>query len=332
VPRGLALAAVTVTVLLWGSSGVLIKLASTTGLVTALYRLWFAIPLLWSTAAAPSVRARLDRDWLRGSLVGGTLFAGHQMLFFSGLKLTTVTDINTIGALQPVLVLWVAGSLFGERATARAAGWSLAAVVGAALVLLVAAPLFGEPVSRSAIGWAAIAVAGTGLVVVGSHGSPGWSPLGDAIAVVNLFAFTAYFLASKRIRERTDAWTYVLGMTTVAGIVMLGACLATRQDLGSPHRSDWIILAAIAVLPGTLGHVLMNWAHAYVSAFAISMMLLGVPVVGAFAAAAVLGEPITLLQVVGGALVLIAIANVVLGMDPRAAGELAESAAETDAP
>jgi drug/metabolite transporter (DMT)-like permease len=302
VPRGLALAAVAATVLLWGSSGVLIKLASTTGLVTALYRLWFAIPLLWSTAVAPSVRARLDRDWLRASLIGGTLFACHQMLFFSGLKLTTVTDINTIGALQPVLVLWVAGSLFGERATARAAAWSLAAVVGA------------------------------GFVIAGARGAPTWSAAGDTLAVVNLFAFTAYFLASKRIRERIDAWTYVLGMTTVAGIVMLGACLMTRQDLGSPHGSDWVILAAIAVLPGTLGHVLMNWAHAYVSAFAISMMLLGVPVVGAFAAAAVLGEPITLLQAVGGALVLVAIANVVLRMDPRAAGELAESAAETDAP
>jgi drug/metabolite transporter (DMT)-like permease len=302
VPRGLALAAIAVTVLLWGSSGVLIKMATTTGLVTALYRLWFAIPLLWSTAAVPSVRARLDRDWLRGSLAGGTLFACHQMLFFSGLKRTTVTDINTIGALQPVLVLWVAGSLFGERATARAAAWSLAAVAGAA------------------------------FVIAGARGAPTWSAAGDGLAVANLFAFTAYFLASKRIRERTDAWTYVLGMTTVAGVVMLGACLASGQDLGSPHRGDWVILVAIAVLPGTLGHVLMNWAHAYVSAFAISMMLLGVPVVGAFAAAAVLGEPITLLQVVGGALVLVAIASVVLRMDPRAAGELAESAAETDAP
>jgi len=300
--RPLALVAILVTVLLWGSSGVLIKMATTTGLVTALYRLWFAIPLLWTTAAMPSVRARLDRDWLRGSLVGGTLFGLHQILFFSGLKLTTVTDINIIGALQPVLVLWVARSLFGERATARAAVWSLAAVVGAA------------------------------FVVVGAMGTPTWSAAGDTLAVVNLFAFTAYFLASKRIRERTDAWTYVLGMTTVAGCVMLAACLATGQQFGSPRPGDWVILIAIAILPGTLGHVLMNWAHAYVSAFAISMMLLGVPIVGAGAAAAVLGEHVTGLQLFGGALVLLAIANVVLRMDPRAAGELAESAAETDAP
>ncbi len=210
--------------------------------------------------------------------------------------------MNVIGALQPILVLWVARSMFGERATATAAAWSLAALVGAA------------------------------FVVAGAVSAPAWSAAGDALALLNLFAFTAYFLASKRIRERTDAWTYVLGMTTVAGIVMLAVCLATGQKLGSPRGADWAILLAIAVFPGTLGHVLMNWAHAHVSAFAISMLLLGVPIVAASGAAVVLGERVTALQVFGGAVVLVAIANVVLRMDPRAAEALAESAAETDAP
>jgi drug/metabolite transporter (DMT)-like permease len=287
---------------MWGLSSVAIKAAGTSGLVTAFYRLWFAIPLLWITALVPTVRAGLDRDWLRGSIVGGTLFAVHQILYFNGLKLTTVTNIAVIGALQPVLVLWAARSLFGEQATAAAAAWSAAALVG------------------------------TAFVVAGAMSAPTWSAAGDALAVVNLFAFTAYFLASKRIRERTGAWTYVLGMTTVSGIVMLGACLLTRQNFASPHGADWLILLGIAVFPGTLGHVLMNWAHAHVSAFAISMLLLGVPVVAAAAAAIVLGEHVTALQVIGGVIVLIAIANVVLRMDARVAETLAESAAETEAP
>ncbi len=298
----LALVAVLATVLMWGASSVAIKAASTSGLVTALYRLWFAIPLLWSTALAPRVRAALDRDWLRGSVIGGTLFALHQVLYFSGLKLTTVTNITMIGALQPVLVLWIAASIFGERATATAAVWSVAAI------------------------------AGTVLVLAGSRAAPTASAFGNAVAVLNLFAFTAYFLASKRIRATTGAWTYVLGMTTVSGIVMLLVCLATGQDLTSPRGSDWLILLGIAVFPGTLGHVLTNWAHAHVSAFAISMLLLGVPVVAATGAALVLGEQVTALQALGGVVVLFAIANVVLRTDRRTAGALAESAAETDAP
>ena len=118
----------------------------------------------------PSMRRRLTRDWLIGSLIGGGLFALHQVLFFTSLKLTTVADVSLIGALQPPLVLAVAGPMFGELATRRAIGWSLVAVSGTVLVVLLAA------------------------------GTPGWSPLGDAMAVGNLLAFTAYFLASKRIR------------------------------------------------------------------------------------------------------------------------------------
>jgi drug/metabolite transporter (DMT)-like permease len=299
---GLAVLAILVTIVMWGSSSVAIKAVGSSGLVTALYRLWFAIPLLWISALLPQVRSTLDRRWLRGSVVGGSLFAVHQVLYFSGLKLTTVTNMNIIGALQPVLVLWVAG------------------------------PLFGEHTSRSSALWSAAALAGTALVVAGARAAPTWSAVGDAVAVLNLFAFTAYFLASKRVRATTGAWAYVVGMTTISGLVMLFICLATGQDLGSPRGFEWLVILAIAIFPGTLGHVLMNWAHAHVSAFSISMLLLGVPVVAAAGAALVLGEHITGLQILGGAVVLIAIANVVLRMDRRTAEVLAESAAETDAP
>jgi drug/metabolite transporter (DMT)-like permease len=296
-----AVIAVVVTVAMWGLSSVLIKLASTTGIVTALYRLWIAMPLLWLTAAAPRTRRALGRDWLVASLVGGTLFATHQTLYFTALKLTTITNVSIIGALQPLLVLAVAGAMFDEHAT------------------------------RAAIAWTALALAGTVLVVLGSAGTPAWSPAGDLLAALNLFAFTGYFLASKRFRARVEPWPYVIGMTTVAGIVMLGVALATGQDLGSPHGWDWLVIATIAVFPGTLGHVLTNWAHAHASAFVISTLFLGVPVVAAAAAALVLGEPVTVPQVVGAALVLVAIARIVgeRGVDTET---LAQTTAEVDAP
>ncbi|HZR84409.1 MAG TPA: DMT family transporter [Candidatus Binatia bacterium] len=300
----LALVAVALAVLTWGWSNVAIKTVSTTGLVASFYRLWLAIPVLWLLPAVSARRRRrLDASWLRASAIGGTLFGFHQVLFFTSLKLTSVANVSIIGALQP------------------------------ALVLLVAAPLFGEPVTRSAIGWAAVAVAGTGLVVIGSHGSPGWSPLGDAIAVVNLFAFTAYFLFSKRARARVEATDYVIGMTTVSGLLVLAVCVATRQDLASPTPSDWPVLVGLALVSGTLGHVLTNWAHAHASAFVVSIMLLGVPVLASAGAAAFLGETITPAELVGGAIVLGAIARIVFSArSPATAEELAESAAATDAP
>ena len=115
---------------------------------------------------------RLDRNWLRAAAIGGTLFAVHQVFFFSALKETTVANVALIGSLQPPLVLFVARRWFGEPIAPRALPLSLVAVGGAA------------------------------LVIAGAAGLPGWNPFGDLLAVANLFAFTAYFLTTKRLRGR----------------------------------------------------------------------------------------------------------------------------------
>ena len=300
--RTLALVSVAFTVVVWGCSNVLIKGVSVTGQVASLYRLWFAVPLVWALPLfMRSLRRHMDRRWLVGSAVGGVLFSLHQLLFFTGLKFTSVANVTIIGALQPVLVLLVAGRMFGERPNLRALCWS------------------------------AVAFAGTAVVVAGATGAAGGSAFGDLLAVGNLFAFTGYFLWSKRIRTGVGATEYVIGMTTVAAIVALAVALATTQDLGSPTRTDLLWLALIAVVPGTLGHFLTNWAHAHASAFAMSVLLLAVPVVASALAAVFLDERLTGVQIAGGALTLLAVGVIV--RSPADAGEeLAESAARTDAP
>jgi len=300
--RLLALLAIVATVVMWAASSIAIKAVSTTGLVTALYRLWFSIPPLWLTMLPRSMRRRLGREWLRGSVIGGLLFSVHQVLWFMSIKLTTVADVTIIGALQPALVLLVAGPFFGERA------------------------------SPGAIGWSAVAFVGTIIVVLGATHAPTWSLLGDVLALANLFAFTAYFLGSKRIRETVGAWEYVVGMTTVAGVVMLLVTLATHQDFGNPTAWEWCILVGIAIFPGTLGHVLVNWAHEHVPAFVSSMILLAVPIIATAGAAVVLGEAVSALQVGGGAIVVVAIAIIVATSRRRDADVLAESAALGEVP
>jgi drug/metabolite transporter (DMT)-like permease len=301
-PQTLGLAAVATTMLLWGTSAVVIKAVSTSGLATASYRLWFAIPFMLLTLLVPSVRRRLDRHWLVSSLIGGLLFAAHQALYFVSLKLTSVTNVTIIGALQPALVLLLAGPLFGEAAT------------------------------RSSIAWSAVAFAGTTLVVLGADHSQPSSYLGDAMAFANLFAFTSYFLASKRFRMRLAAWDYVVGMTTVSGVAILSLAMLTHQDLSAPPGMELAALLWLAIFPGTLGHVLTNWAHAHVPAFVSSMILLAVPVVGATAAYIWIGEQIAPLQVVGGAIVLLAIAVIIRQTQRTKSEVMAEATVFTEAP
>ena len=296
------IAALAATVAMWGFSAVAIKAVSTSGLVTATYRLWFAIPLLWLTMLAPSMRRRLKPELLRASIIGGVLFSIHQALYFTSLKLTSVANVTIIGALQPALVLLVAGPMFGERATRRSLLWS------------------------------GVAFVGTAMVVLGSARVQSSSALGDVLAFVNLFAFTAYFLASKRFRAGIGAWEYVVGMTTVSGIVVLVLTVSTTASFGRPTPREWLILAAIAVFPGTLGHVLSNWAHAHVSAFVASMILLAVPVLAVGGAWLVLDERVGALQMAGGVLVLVSIATIVRSARKVDAEDLVEGAAFGEAP
>ena len=288
--QALAHAAVAVAVATWGCSNVVIKVVGVSGLIASFYRLLFALPLLWAVAlASPSVRRRLDRNWAWNSAIGGLLFSVHQLMFFNGLKFTSVANVAIIAALQPVLVLLVAGPWFGERVGMR------------------------ETVLSGG------AIAGTVIAVVGSSGAPTWSPFGDALAVANLFAFSAYFLWSKRVRQSVGATEYVFGMTTVATVVITGACLALDQDFSSPSPSDWGLLVFLALVPGTTGHFLSNWAHAHTTAFVMSIMLLAVPVLAAVGAYFFAGEPLTVQQAVGGAVTLGSIAAILLPLQRRRA-------------
>jgi drug/metabolite transporter (DMT)-like permease len=302
--RTRALLAMATTVLLWGLSPALIKSVNASGLVTAFHRLWLSIPWLWViTVSRPRFSERLDRDWLRASVFGGVLFGVHQILFFTALKWTSVASVTVIGALQPALVLLVAGPMFGERA------------------------------SRRAITWAGIAVLGTAAVALGGSRGTAAHRVGDAVAVLNLLAFTAYFVASKRFRARTDAWDYTVGMTTVAGVVVAVACVATAQDLWSPQGGEWLVLFLIGAFPGTLGHVLTNWAHAHTSAFAASNILLAAPVLSTAFAWLLLGESLAPQQIAGAIVAILGIGMVIGSTrSEELREELAESAAETDAP
>ncbi len=294
--------AVAAAVLMWGFSSVAIKTVDATGIVTSFYRLWLAIPLLWLAPALDGgLRSRLDGRWLRACLAGGSLFALHQLLFFSSVKLTTIANVTLVGALQPALILLVAGSLFSERASLRSALWC------------------------------AVAFGATCFFVLQGRGAPGSSLLGDGLAAANLLAFTAYILVSKHYRSDLAAWDYVVGMTTVSGLWVAGVALATAQDLAAPRSWEWLLLFGLAVFPGTLGHFLVNWAHAHTSAFAVSMMLLAVPVIAVLGAAVWLGEALGPGQLLGGAVVLLAIARIVAASRDEAP-ELAQGAAETDAP
>lgn len=276
----LALFAIMATVLTWGLVSPLIKSANVSGEALAFYRLSIGAAVLIALVRASG--RSLRGDSLKLGLLAGALFGVNVLCFVFSIKLTTVANATLIGALQPAIVLVVAGRLFGE----------IVRPIDIACVL--------------------VAMLGVSIVIVGSAGTPEWNPLGDALAVAAVLTFTVYFLVTKRVRATSGTLEYMTLVHIAAAIVVIPAIFARPGELVGLGPRDWAIVLFFALVSGTLGQMVIGWAQRYVDVSLSSLMLLGVPVVASVAAWLMLGEALGPVQIIGGAITLAAIATMVL--------------------
>jgi drug/metabolite transporter (DMT)-like permease len=245
--------------------------------VSAFYRLWLGAALL--TIITYAVGQRLSWATLRHTWLGGIFLGADMMMFYSAVRLTSIVDVTVIGAFQPALVLVAARKMFDER------------------------------LGRWDVFWIIIAMAGVTIAVLGPSSVARHRVLGDLLSVGALVAFSAYWLISKRARERTQAMEYTAGVTIMAAVVTSIVVLASGRAIGHVHASDWGWFVLLAIVPGS-GHLIMNWAHRFVDASVSSAISCLAPLVAAVAAIPILGQSLSTLQVVGELIGLAAIAIV----------------------
>jgi probable blue pigment (indigoidine) exporter len=274
---GLTGAAVAVTV--WGSSGVIAKHVDLGGLALGGYR--FSIYAALMFAVLRGRRTPLTAQAIRHSFWGGISLGADVALFLTAVKLTSIVNATTIGALQPVVVGVVAARFFGERIRGRD-------VVAAA-----------------------VALAGVLLVVVESSGSEAWSLRGDLAATGALFAWSGYFIFSRQTQGRVSPAEYTAATALYAGAINAVLAVVVGQDMSWPDNENLLWILVLAVGAGALGHSLMNWSLVRIPLWVGSTFTLLVPVVSAGLAWLVLGEALNALQIVGMVIVVGALAVIV---------------------
>lgn len=277
---GRARVAVVGAVLAFSTSGVLAKLSSAPAPAFTVFVRLSSLVLLAAAGGALRLRGHrigFGRDATGVALIGGVIFAVHVLCYFSALKRTSVADVFLLSALTPALVGFAGHFFLGERLGVRFALWT------------------------------ALAMAGSALVITGSVRLGGGRIVGDLLAVGSTAAYCGYFLASKVARRTMGTLAYMLIVTGVAVVLLAAAVLATDPGSLALGPRDLLLAAAIGALPGTLGHLLVNWALRFLSASWVSVALLAVPVCASTWAAAVLGEGVSPWQLAGGALVLLGI-------------------------
>jgi drug/metabolite transporter (DMT)-like permease len=273
----------------WGLGAVLVKSLTIGGLSLAFYRLWLGAVLMGTILVVRGHRVK--PDVLFRVAPAGLLFGVNVAFAFTSIRLTTVANATLISALQP------------------------------ALVLLVAGPLFGERVGRREVIWVGLAMAGIVLVIAGSEGSPEWSPAGDLLAFMALVTFTAYFLVAKQTRSTVGTIELMAVVQLAAAIVVTPIVLLGAHGVERPSAPDWVIIVTIVCGTGVGAHLVVNWAHRYVDVTISSSLMLLVPVVAGTAAWLFLGEALSGWQVFGSLVTLAALLAIVRG--PAATGVVA---------
>ncbi len=251
----------------WGFAGVFAVLAHAPGLVLTFYRTWFGAVLLVIAMVVSGRRMTWRLLW--AATPAGLLWCGDMTMFFSAVRLTSVAVATVIGALQPVLVLFVVGPLLGER------------------------------VDRRMVAWTALAIAGVVLIVAGAGVPEGGELLGDLLAAGSMVCWAGYLVVTKQAAPGHDALDYTTGVTVVAAVGASAVLLCSSQSLTDVHTSDWIWIGLLAVVPAA-SHVLLNWAHRHLDVAVQSVIGSAVPIVAALAAWVILGQHLNALQIAGG--------------------------------
>ena len=169
-----------------------------------------------------------------------------------------------------------------------------------------------ERVSR--VHWLALAtsVVGVALVVHGSGGTAGFSLVGDLLAVGAALTWGAYSVMLPRLTERYSVGHVSAFMVVVGGAMLVPFALPDlgSQDFGALGAEPWAAWAYAAVFPLLVTNLLFFSSLRRIGASRATLYMYLQPFLGALFAAAILGERLTLEQLLGGAVI---VGGVVLG-------------------
>jgi drug/metabolite transporter (DMT)-like permease len=215
----------------------------------------------------------------------------------------------------------VAGQLIGLSYATPLIGTAMAAIFVASIPLfsMVISRLWGlEPITPTRVVGLTLGTIGL-LMLVGFPAVPITTPFLLGCAAMLFSTFSAAFgsnYASRHLRD-TGPWEVTIGAFLAGGVIAL-PLLAVVPVPGVPQPIDYLYLVALAGLMSALTYVLYFGLVASIGATRAISVEFAVTVVAVLVGALVLDEPLTLMQIAGGA-VIIAGCSLVLGLMPAKA-------------
>ena len=276
-------AAITLASILWGTMGILAKLAYGYGISPeALIALRLTISFTTLAAILGLFSRKFFKiqktDILLFLILGVFAIAFQRISYFYAVNLTTATLAAILFYTYPVFVTLYAVLSLKEKITFGTLLAIILTFFGAALVVRVYD----------------LASLSTNLV-------------GIISGILSSLLFVLFFIVTKRLRNSYSGWTLTLygdgiGMLTLTPIVWVSMPSIIEFPL-----QLWLLVIAIAWVPSLLAYLLYSYALKYVKASKGSILGVLEPLSAAMFSAAFLGENLEGLQTVGIALALVGV-------------------------
>lgn len=254
-------------------AGILIKLAAAPPLITAFYRMLFAVLILtpyFLSKHKSKIRYFLD---YRPAVVG-FLLAIHFILWISSIQYTDISNSVIFVALQPLFTIIL------EYFFAR------------------------EDLQKGAVIGIIMAVLGSAIISIGDFYQLGDKLFGNFLALSAAFFAAAYLFIGRGVRKKLDYFPYLYILYSYAVVFLgIGVYLFKIPFTGYGVKNYFIFLA-LALGPTLVGHSILNYSVRFLSTSVVSLFVLGEPIITTTLAWFLLKEEVMLTTVLGGIFIL----------------------------
>ena len=278
--RPAALIVLILAALVLGFAPILVRLTDAGPAASGFWRFAFALPWLLLMTARPKFLGSggegigRPSNWM--ALAGGMLVLDLSFWHYS-IALTSVANATTLPNLTPVVVTLVGWWLFRERPRAL-------------FVVALAA-----------------AIAGAVTMSLGADGGQGSNPpLGDVFAGITALWYAGYFIAVKGARGAHSAGRVMLWSTAIAAPGLLLVALVLGEDVWPGSWGGWAACVGLAVVH-VVGQGGVAWSLGRLPTALTAVTVLIQPIAAAVLGWLLFAETLTLVQAIGGGVVLGAI-------------------------
>jgi drug/metabolite transporter (DMT)-like permease len=286
---GVGLALVVVSAIAFGSLGVFGKLASRHGIsLPTLLGMRFALAAvaLWALALARREVAWLGRRRMAGVALMGALYVTQAAAFFGSLRTIPAAITSILLYVYPVIVT------------------------------LLARLVVAEPLTRARLLALALACVGV-LLVVGPSPTGHLDLAGVLLGLASAVVYSTYILTGGVLLRGVPALYATAVIATVGGVSYLSFGAASGR-LHALDGAGWGIVVGIAVIPTLIAASAFLAGLGRVGPTRASIVSTLEPATTALLAALFLGEGLSALRLLGGAVVLAAAVLVSVTGAPRA--------------